>query len=221
VPGISLDDEGKPEHPNTPSLIIESTNAHVEIDHSIVGAIRADKDAEVTIRDSIIDATNETNLAYGEIRSYGAGLRIINSTVIGQVRTRIMRLASNTIFLASFASAAERKTWAGPVCAERRQEGCVRFSYLSRDASVPVRYYCQPESDASLVRPLFVSTHFNDPAYCQLSTSCPCEIRRGGDDEASMGAFHDLYEPQREAHLRTRVQEYLRFGLEAGVFYVT
>ncbi|MFS8086324.1 MAG: hypothetical protein ACMG6H_11900, partial [Acidobacteriota bacterium] len=67
----------------------------------------------------------------------------------------------------------------------------------------------------------FTSTHFNDPAYCQLSTSAPCEIRRGADDEAAMGAFHDLYEPQRESHLAARLEEYLRFGLEAGIFYVT
>lgn len=221
VPGIALDADCKPTQPNAPSLIVDSVNARVEIDHSILGAISAAKDAEVTIRDSIIDATKETNLAYGGTSDFGAPLRITNSTVIGQVRTSIMRLGSNTIFLASFLSEADKKTLIGPVCAERRQEGCVRFSYLSPGASVPVRYYCQPESDASLVRPQFVSTHFDDPAYCQLSASCPCEIRRGADDEAAMGAFHDLYEPQRESHLRGRLEEYLRFGLEAGIFYVT
>jgi hypothetical protein len=105
--------------------------------------------------------------------------------------------------------------------AERRQEGCVRFSYLSPGARVPVRYHCQPESDASLIKPRFVSTHFNDPAYCQLSAFGPCEIRQGADDEAEMGAFHDLYEPQRESHLRARLNEYLRFGLEVGIFYAT
>jgi hypothetical protein len=36
-----------------------------------------------------------------------------------------------------------------------------------------------------------------------------------------MGAFHDLYQPQRERNLRVRLDEYLRFGLEAGVFYET
>jgi hypothetical protein len=34
-----------------------------------------------------------------------------------------------------------------------------------------------------------------------------------------MGAFHDLYQPQRETNLRIRLDEYLRFGLEAGIFY--
>ena len=33
-----------------------------------------------------------------------------------------------------------------------------------------------------------------------------------------MGAFHELFEPQRETNLRIRLDEYLRFGLEAGVF---
>jgi hypothetical protein len=35
-----------------------------------------------------------------------------------------------------------------------------------------------------------------------------------------MGAFHDLMQPQREASLRDQLREYLRFGLDAGVFYV-
>lgn len=221
VPGIGLDENGEPTFPDSPSLFVDSKNTRVEIDDSIVGAIRTDSDAEVTIRNSIVDATKETNLAYGGTGAFGAPLKIINSTVIGQVQTRIMRLASNTIFLASFENEANKETLTGPVCAQRRQEGCVRFSYLSPGASVPVRYYCQPENEASLVRPQFTSTRFNDPAYCQLSTACPCEIRRGADDEAAMGAFHDLYEPQRESHLSARLQEYLRFGLEAGIFYVT
>ena len=43
----------------------------------------------------------------------------------------------------------------------------------------------------------------------------------GADDEAEMGAFHDLFQPQRESNVRTRLREYLRFGLEAGIFYST
>jgi hypothetical protein len=33
-----------------------------------------------------------------------------------------------------------------------------------------------------------------------------------------MGAYHQLYEPQRIANLQARLDEYLRFGLEAGIF---
>jgi hypothetical protein len=47
------------------------------------------------------------------------------------------------------------------------------------------------------------------------------EIRTGAEDQSEMGAMRDLYVPQREAHLRARLGEYLRFGLEAGIFYVS
>ena len=36
-----------------------------------------------------------------------------------------------------------------------------------------------------------------------------------------MGVTHELYAPQREDNLRIRMDEYLRFGLEAGFFYAT
>ena len=56
--------------------------------------------------------------------------------------------------------------------------------------------------------------------YGQLA-HCAVEIRTGAEDEAEIGAFHTLYQPQRETNLRVRLEEYLRFGLEAGIFYVT
>jgi hypothetical protein len=217
VPGISLLANGDPAQPGVPSLIVEPENTSIEIDHCILGGIHTDASNEVAINDSIVDATSDVLTAYAGTNNFGAPLRITNSTVIGQVRTSIMRLASNTIFIASIA----KNDPAAPVLAERRQEGCVRFSYLSPKAQVPARYHCQPAPDDSLIRPQFVSTHFKDPGYCQLSVSCPAEIRAGADDESSMGAFHDLFEPQRESRLRTSLEEYLRFGLETGIFYVT
>jgi hypothetical protein len=36
-----------------------------------------------------------------------------------------------------------------------------------------------------------------------------------------MGATHELYAPQRESNLQIRLDEYLRYGLEAGIFYAT
>ena len=36
-----------------------------------------------------------------------------------------------------------------------------------------------------------------------------------------MGALHFLLAAQRVASLRARIDEHLRFGLEAGVFFVT
>ena len=215
VPGIARTAENAPAHPLDASLVVASVNTRVEIERCIVGRIRTGESVEVRVADSIVDGTGETRPAYGGTTSRGGPLRITNSTVIGQVSTSILRLASNSIFIASASGPV------APIFAERRQEGCVRFSFLPPGARVPTRYRCQPEREGSLLRPEFVSTRFGDPGYCQLSASCPPEIRDGADDESSMGAFHDLFEPQKEARLRVRLEEYLRFGLEAGMFYAS
>ncbi|MGZ8532027.1 MAG: hypothetical protein ACXW6J_15690, partial [Candidatus Binatia bacterium] len=67
--------------------------------------------------------------------------------------------------------------------------------------------------------PGFSTLRYGLASYGQLRLTCPAQIRAGADDEAEMGAFHDLYQPQRETNLRVRLDQYLRFGLEAGVFY--
>ena len=67
----------------------------------------------------------------------------------------------------------------------------------------------------------FTSLRYGDAAYCQLSAACPVEITEGADDQVEMGAFHGLYQRRREANLRAALDEYLRFGLEAGIFYAS
>ena len=49
----------------------------------------------------------------------------------------------------------------------------------------------------------------------------PSVIFQGADDGAEMGVFQHLQQPQRETNLRVRLNEYLRFGLEAALVYVT
>ena len=85
---------------------------------------------------------------------------------------------------------------------------------------VPRPYRCQPikEEDEARIRPVFTSLHFGDAGFCQLSEHCAMEIRQGADDRAEMGAFHQLYQPQRVANLRAQLNTYLRFGLNAGIF---
>ena len=71
------------------------------------------------------------------------------------------------------------------------------------------------------MRPGFVAQSASHPAYAQLRLETPVEICTGAADEGEMGAYHLIAAPQREANLRIRLQEYLRFGLEAGIFYQT
>jgi hypothetical protein len=122
----------------------------------------------------------------------------------------------------------------------------MRFCYVTPGSRTPRRYNCQPdlvereikamfergeisetekdrrlESERTRVEPQFNSTHYGTPVYCQLAESCADEIKRGADDESEMGAFHDLYQPQRAANLRSRLDEYTQTGMQTGIIYVT
>lgn len=140
-------------------------------------------------------------------------------TVLGGIHVREIPLATETLFR-------------HPLAVERRQAGCLRFSYVPNLAGDPTprRFRCQPDlalenvSDpATLDRlrtrlvPAFTSVHFGDPGYGQLSLLGPDELRTGAEDGAEIGAFHDLLQPQREANLRLRLAEYLPFGLQPGL----
>ena len=152
------------------------------------------------------------------------------------MRVRQIDLASEVIF-------------DGLARAERVQVGCVRFSYVVPGSRTPRRYRCQPDlaerreieaEEARLgvpltdpqkqavrdrvrrrVRPEYTSQRYGQPAYLQLSLGGPLEIATGAEDGSEMGVYAHLKQPQREANLRTRLGEYLPFGLEAGVIYVT
>ncbi len=246
VPGLSLSQDNTPQHSHRPSLIIESTGTLVEIDRCILGGLRVTQQAQVHITNSIVDATRRDFIAYAapveptddviastlgseasppmpidrpsEQPVPGGPLHIENSTIIGVVHTASIDLASNTIFLAH-----PTEQEGPPLYAERRQSGCIRYSYLPAGARTPRRYHCQPanERDAERIEPQFTSLRYGHPGYCQLSLTTTQDIRQGADDQAEMGAFHTLYQPQRETNLRMRLDEYLRLGIEAGIFYMT
>ncbi len=208
--------------PVEPRIVIESPDTIVELDKCITGAFRVFDGAKIKLNNSIVDAIDENEVAYAGIIDGEAGgtLSVQNSTIIGKVYTLMTELVSNSIFLAGLVKSTD---WPSPVMAKRLQQGCVRFSYFSPGSKLPRPYHCQPETQqmATRVRPVFTSLNFGDPGYCQLSRHCAVEITKGADDESEMGAFHNLYQPQRVTNLRTRLDEYLRFGLEAGIFYAS
>ena len=71
------------------------------------------------------------------------------------------------------------------------------------------------------VRPQFNSIRYGTPTYCQLAGTCAEGIKRGADDESEMGVFHDLYQPQRTANLRARLEEYTPSGMDAGIIFAS
>lgn len=220
VPGIVLDSDCTPHWPDQASLVADVTDLEISIERSITGALRVDPTAALSASDSIVDATATTRTAYAAINGTGPGARLtLNAcTVIGKLHAVSLPLVSNSILLASTVSG---DGWTAPVIAARRQEGCIRFSYLPEAARVPRRYHCLPESASrpELATPRFTSLRYGFAAYGQLGRSSGEQLLTGADDEGEPGAFHWLYQPQRETNLRIRLKEYLRVGLEAGIFY--
>jgi hypothetical protein len=205
---------------DAPGLVVNHAFAKVTLESCITAPVHAAGDAEVSMKQCIVDATAPDLVAFrgsgADPLVPGAELTLEGCTVIGKVHTRQLTLASDCLFVAALAAA---DNWKAPLWAERRQQGCVRFSYVPQGARTPRRYRCQPEEGDLQTRPHFTSLRYGDPGYCQLRQSTPDEIRRGAHDESEMGALHDLYQPQREINLRVRLDEYLRFGLEAGLIY--
>ncbi|MEO7701871.1 MAG: hypothetical protein ABIZ04_21810 [Opitutus sp.] len=220
VPGRGFTQEGYPLAPRDPSVTVRASSGVVRIENCITGGIRFPVEVSAAIENSMVDGTSRCGVALSGVDGYGpcGTLRIANSTVVGKVHTELMELATNTIF---FSRRAVNDYWPAPVLCTRRQQGCVRFSYVPLDSRTPRRYRCQPadEDDVARVAPLFNSLRFGEPGYAQLSEHTAAEIFSGADDESEMGVFHDLFEPQRIANVRVRLDEYLRFGLEAGIFF--
>lgn len=238
VPGRTLTIDGEPAFPDQSSLTVgtASDDMSVTIKSSVVGPIRMpDSIKSLTIQDSIVQAPPKADgVARCAIAADDAGkdpgpATILDRvTVFGTVHVKELTRASETVFTA------EVKT-------QRQQKGCVRFSYVPAGSLTPRRHRCQPDTaqakeaealgrpltakERKLVRarlePQFSSARYGEPAYAQLRRSCVEDIRKGSEDGSEMGAFASLKQPQREANLRIRLEEYLPFGLEAGLIFVT
>jgi hypothetical protein len=205
--------------PPVPSLWIEPGNVAIQVDHSILGAIRIGSGSTVSLTTCVVDALSPSEVAYAcylDAMSAGSPLTVVNSTIIGKVHTEQMTLASDSIF---FAELAPLDLWTAPVIADQLQQGCVRFCYVPSGSVVPRVFHCYPVS-GQVSTPEFTSLRFGDPGYCQL-TDRSGVILTGADDQSEIGVFHDIYAPQRLANLNVMLSDYLRFGMEAGVFFAT
>lgn len=210
VPGVERNRQNEPGQPGAAMLIVEADGVEIMIEHCICGSLQIANGSSVSIQHSIIDACDPQLPAFHGDTTAGGTLHIENSTLIGRVHAQQIERASNTIFVARAASVSQL-----PIRAERSQSGCMRFCVVPVGSRTPRRYHCVSQPAR------FSSLRYGLPGYCQLSTACDQAIRQGADDESEMGVFHDLFLPQRESDLQTRLHEYLRFGMEAGIFYAS
>ncbi len=190
----------------------------INIQKSICGPINL-FDAEIeslVIEDSVIDNQNDW-----AILSVNVPLQLSGTTVLGKIHSKTVT-AENCIFNEL-------------LVIERKQTGCIRFSYVPVQSETPRQFHCQPDLEKNTqanqnyseeqiskwLIPSYTSTQYGHHGYVQLSNECPVQITAGADDGAEMGVFNFLKQPQRKTNLLTALNEYLRLGLEAGLFYVT
>jgi hypothetical protein len=241
VPGWSIGTDCEPDSEGQPSVDFADTPADLVVERSIVGTIRLNENrvdtdpVTVQVSDSILDATGPQHeaLCGSDGRHARARATLVRTTVFGRVCLTAMDLGEDSIIT-------------GPVNVARRQSGCLRFCSVTPDSVTPRRYHCQPDmvvaavdervrrgdlaaADAEpararerlRVRPQFTSTRYGTPGYAQLALASAPEIAQGAHDESEMGAFHDLFQPQRAANLRARLDQYTPAGFQAGIVYVT
>jgi hypothetical protein len=220
VPGLALHADGSAVSPGAPSLVVDHAFTTVTLEQCIVGALRVNVDTTISLVDCIVDAGAAAAIAFEGVVADGPGaqMTISDSTVIGKLHTRLMRLASDSLF---FAQRAAADTWPAPLWVERKQEGCVRFCFTPPGSLLPRHFRCVPDDAHPDVLPHFTSLRYGDPGYAQLRTATDPAIREGASDGGEIGVMHPLHQPQRETNLRIRLDEYLRFGLHAGIFYAT
>lgn len=220
-------------------VIEHSIVGSIQVNNDEVGR----EPVQIRISDSIVDATG-SNCEGPECEAIGAAgsarahamLRILRSTVIGHVLTHAIELAENSIFIGTVKVARRqigcmRFCYVSPCGRTPRRFNCQpdlvqraiseRMQREARAAGRPppaeAEIAAAQQREAGRVRPQFKSLRYGTPAYCQLACDCAEEIRRGADDEAEMGAFHDLFQPQRLGNLRVRIDEYTPAAMEAGV----
>ncbi|QLE75111.1 hypothetical protein FGW37_29015 [Streptomyces rectiverticillatus] len=218
VPGWDLDERCRPREPEEPSLELVDTPADVRVEHSVLGTVvvrrnePSDELQRIHLSDSALDATARTSAALTgpEDRQALAVLTAHRTTVIGTVHVHSVDLVENCLF-------------DGDVHVVHGAAGCVRFCWLPPGSRTPRRFHCEPEhSGTAVAAPLrFTSTRYGTPGYLQLADGSPDAIRRGADDGSEPGALHDLFQPQREDNLRTRLAEYAPAGCDPALVFVT
>lgn len=210
VPGWARTTSGAPQpaYSGLPTVLAESPGLNIAITNSIVGGLWVDLETSCSLSGCIVDACDPANVAYANTdgKNGGGALTLQYCTVVGKVHATLFSMVSDSI------------VWATSAVADRRQQGCVRFTYLPPGSIVPRQFECVEEGEG-IPRPLFYSLRYGDPGYGKLWPSTDDSIRKGAENGGEMGAFNSVLAALREADLRARVQEYLPAGLEFGIFY--
>jgi hypothetical protein len=221
--------------PPAGAMVVQGGNVDLTLAlvRSICGPVSIDpaggtSAARFTCVDSILHAPAVAGAFAQALDAPLSDANIQASTLFGGTTVRSVQ-AGNSIFM-------------GRLRCQRRQIGCVRFSYVPPGSPTPRRFQCQPDlsllaeagrlgkelvedlsvdqraAAAARLIPAHTSRQYGHPAYAQLSNGCAEQILTGAEDGSELGVFSFLKAPLRLANLRSALAEYLNYGLEAGVF---
>jgi hypothetical protein len=178
------------------NLIIEASVELLIIESCITGPIRIEGDGyveKIIIKDSVIQSIVN---AVPALSLSDAELHLERVTVIGNISAQNLWATDSLIV--------------GTGDIFDTQSGCFRFSAAKKISRLPRQYRSVwIENMASL----FTSKRFGDPGYLQLSENTPDSISRGAENGSEMGAYNQLINPIKFEGLRTKIEEYMPFGL--------
>jgi hypothetical protein len=195
----------------------------------------------ITLFDCIVDGMGRPAI-HGPKGTSTPPLRVERSTIFGETSVRSLPMGSETIFnglltverrqegCARFSFIPQGSKKPRAYRCQPDLEITTRLEAAEAKKGSPLTNAERKEivEDAvAFIEPMFASERYGDallphnPAYAQLRLRTPHQILRGAEDGSEMGVFCHLKQPQRENNLRVRLNEYLPFGLQHGIIYVT
>jgi hypothetical protein len=194
-PGGSINIKNEVLHPV--KLIIEGRVENLCIESSIIGPVLLRSNGyveEASFSDSIVQSVDPLVNA---IEIITGKTNIERSTVFGQVG--LHRLNASEALITGITSVTDT------------QNGCFRFSAAPQMSRLP-----HPFESFLFIKDSnhwFTSRRFGDPGYAQLSDTAPGALKEGGENKTEMGAFSTLLNPVKFNGLKTKIDEYMPFGL--------
>jgi hypothetical protein len=194
-PGGSTNAAAKTLRPLT--LFVEGNVEKLCIEQSITGPVAVRNNGFITslvICNSIVQSVNtgtpaiDAGLAEAEINS---------TTIFGAVN--VHRLHASDVIITENVNVTDN------------QKGCFRFSAAPKDSRLPRPY--ESFLFTAGTHEWFNARRFGHPAFAQLTAVAPLAVRTGGENNAEMGVFNNLLNPVRTDALKTKVDEYMPFGL--------
>ncbi len=185
-------------------------DTEVNVRFSLLGRVEVTGNLQVSIADSVIDATGGRAIAATKAH-------------IGLERVTVVAKESDLPLLGAGGPplAVEVRTlyasevlFAQAVRALDRFSGCIRYSRVEPGSETPRRHRVATDE------PKFVSLDRNDPAHLRLSERCPRSILTGAEDGSEMGAFHRTRLVQVTNAVRERIVQFTPAGMRTGIIRV-